>query len=156
MGSGMQSIFICLLLHRGWSCAGLKSFCGNTTLLWVGRWGKAVNLAGSCFRSPCLCPAGLLFPTASSSSSGCCHQLGWESSTGSQRSLWKLGERGECTILSYYDLLSCFSFLQPLLAGKLSGRSCQVQEVRWKLWAEPSMGRSLNPKTVHGGSANRM
>lgn len=29
-------------------------------------------------------------------------------------------------------------------------------EMRWKLWAEPRMGRSLDPKTAPSGSANRI
>lgn len=53
-------------------------------------------------------------------------------------------------VLSYYDLLPCFLFFFTA-----SGRSCWVQEVRWKLWAEPSLGSSLHPKTAPGGS-NRM
>lgn len=65
------------------------------------------------------------------------------------------GEGGH-TVPSYCDLLSYFSFSQPLLPGKISCRSWQVQEVRQKLWAEPSMGRSLNPKSALGGSDNRV
>lgn len=95
--------------------------------------------------------------TAPSSSSGCCHQLGWEGSRHRQRRLcWEQEERGGHTMLSYCDLLSYFSFSQPLLAGRSSSRSWQLQEVRQKLWAEPSKGRSLSPETAHGGSANRM
>lgn len=75
---------------------------------------------------------------------------------GRQQAQTEVLVRAKHTVLSYVDLLSYFSFSQPLLAGKGSRRSWQLQEVRQKLWAEPSMGRSLSPETAHGASANRM
>lgn len=150
----MQSTFTCPVPHRGWSCTGLKSFGGNIAHVQGGGWGKAVNLPGVCFHSCCLCPADLLLPTAPSSSSGCCHQLGCEGSRHTQRCFREQGTQSWVTV----NLLSYFSFSQPLLAGKNSSRSWQLQEVRQKLWAEPSMGRSLSPKTALKlcSSPNRM
>lgn len=78
----------------------------------------------------------------------------WEGSSCRQCRLWQLGQGGQCTTATaslQFHICTAHAGLWALeKVLRASG------EMRWKLWAEASTGRSLDPKTARSSSANRI